>query len=287
MAGITDIFTGDKPEGTPGQVIDTTPDEYAGLRSPISSALSGAITGSGTLNLNGIPTSGNARAAQLTPTEQALLDRIGGINRTGTTNAAFTNVNDTIAGKYLTPGSNPFLQASIDAAVRPITEAYQRTTVPNLQQKFTASGQMVQPGGSSPFDKALAQAQSDYLNTIADTSTKIAAGNYEQERSRQQEAVNQSAGLQQAEIGNLVSQLQAEALPRLVEQLGIDKGLAEFNTRMNVLLQVLGLSGNLSAGNTAVIPGTAPPAQEGFGSLLSGAGALLKGYGYLTNGGQT
>lgn len=107
---------------------------------------------------------------------------------------------------------------------------------------------------------------------------------FEQQQQRQLQAGSlfgqQQLAAQQARLQAQLQNLQAQALPRLIEQLGIDAGLQEFQRQQSQMMQLLQLMGGLTAPNTAVLPGTAgtPGALqnfvagigEGFGTALGG-----------------
>ena len=69
---------------------------------------------------------------------------------------------------------------------------------------------------------------------------------YEGERQRQQQA----AQLQQQEVDQTIKVLQAQALPRMIQELGIERGIALFQQRANDLLKYLQLA--LEAGKPTV-----------------------------------
>ena len=213
--------------------VDITPPEVEGLRGDFVSALSSLLSGPG---LDSIPSFGQPNVAPLQGRESQVLDTLladlqgprGGL------------INQTIEGNFLPgqPGANPFLQATIEAAQRPTLEGLTETLERSLPGRFTAAGQFVQPQGSSAFDRAAAIATRGVANALSDIATNISFGTQEAERGRQQEAIQ----LGQQEVETLRSNLQAQALPRLIEDLGIQRGLEEFQVRLNALLQALGVA---------------------------------------------
>jgi hypothetical protein len=235
---------------------------------------------------------------------QASLDQILSQFTAGNTplqQAGQQDILKTLGGSYLSPESNPYLAGTIKAATDPITQAWNEQVLPNLKLGFTKAGQTITGLGSSPFDKAAALASNDYLSQIANTSANLAGQNYQSERDRMLQAL----GLGQAQTGqqigaqtsNLASQqaqqqqnlaeranqtqelvttLQSVALPRLIEQYGIDQGTQEFRNRLNTLMQLLNMQAGLSTGTTVNVQPSA--GQQGMlGSLLLGTGGLLQG----------
>lgn len=185
--------------------------------------------------------------AGLAPQETDLLTRLGSL--TGAPSNALTQaqsfLTSQLQGQGLSPESNPFLAATIASAQRPLIEQFQDIQLPNLISQFTGAGQRVQPGGSSAFDRAGAIAIRGLTNSLADISTNLAGQNFQAERGRQQQAVTQASQLQTADIQSTIQGLQAVALPRLIEQFGIDRGLEEFNRRITTVLQAIQLAQGL------------------------------------------
>ncbi len=85
------------------------------------------------------------------------------------------NLQDTIAGRYLDPASNPYLSQTYDAAARQIT--------PRINSLFEASGRY----GSGAQQGVLGQ-------NLSDLATNIYGGNYNAERARQFGAAGTSIG---------------------------------------------------------------------------------------------
>lgn len=76
----------------------------------------------------------------------------------------------------------------------------------------------------------------------------------EAERQRQQEAALAQPGVSSQEINNLLANLQAQALPRTIQDLGIERGLEQFNNQVNALLSTLGITAGVTrpvVGNTS------------------------------------
>lgn len=224
---------------TPG---DYTPPEYAGLRGPLADFLSKSLAGGGVT-----PQYGGPLVAGLGAGEQDVLNQLNTMTAPG--NARSSYLDDVISGKYIS-GQNPYLNAYITAAQQPTLQGLQQTLDTSLPGKFTLGGQIVTRGpfgGSSAFDRAAALATTGTAQALGKIATDISFGAYEGERGRQQQAVQ----LSQAEVDTTLKNLQAQALPRLIEDLGIERGLALFDSRSKELLQILTLLGGLTSPNLA------------------------------------
>jgi hypothetical protein len=246
---MSSIFGGSKTtQQATSKPVDMTPGEFTALRKPFADELLKIIQNGGVGNYEG------PLNADITPEETALLQQLQG--QTGPNTARQGVINDTLAGKFLPgqEGSNPFLQAAIEAAQRPTLQGLEETLSRSLPGRFTQAGQIVQSnanggtgGGSSAFDRAAAIATRGAADAIGDIATKMSSSAYESERGRQQEAVS----LDRAEVDATVTNLQAQALPRLIEELGIERGLAEFQRRTQSLLEVLKTMGGVTSPTVA------------------------------------
>lgn len=272
MGGIADSVTDTLfgSSGERGRVIDTTPEAFTELRDPTSNALRNILTGGGQQAFGG------QTVSPITGNEQALLDRIFGQAQqpSSAQQQSLQTLEAAAAGQGLTPQSNPFLAATIEAAQRPLIEQFNEQTLPGLRAQFTRAGQQIQDQGSSPFDLATARASSGLANALGDVSTQLAGQNFQAERQRQLQAATAIPEVERAQLDQTLRALEAQALPRLVEQFGIDRGLEEFRRRQQTLLQAIQLAGGLAQAQPQALQGTQPTGGL-LGGLAAGFGAGL------------
>ena len=208
---------------------DRTPRELRELRQPFSQ-VGQALLGQGNMDpLAGIPTYQGQFAAGMAPNEALLLQQLMGQGQ-----GSQQLLDQTMGGDFLQQG-NPFLEQAIQAAQRPTLQGLEEVLSRVLPGRFTQAGQFVQPQGSSPFDRAAAIATRGAADAMGDIATNMGFASHEAERGRMQEAIQ----LDQQQLQTTLQNLQAQALPRMIEQLGLDRGLQEFDQRMNRLLQTL------------------------------------------------
>lgn len=235
----------------------------------------------------------------------------GGINLPGLTDV------QGIQGGTPTGQANPFLAQAIEAAQRPLVENFQDIVAPALRAEFTGAGQQIQGQGSSPFQEAAARAQSGLASAMGDIGTNLAFQDFAQrqalgsqefqqlrdlitsqeltgrqqdlqaqttERQQQLEGVAQAANIDRQQLEGLLANLEAQALPRLVEQLGVDRGLEEFRRRQDQFLQALQMAAQVSSPTVATVGRTTTPSafRSEFGGALGGA----LGQGVATGVGQ-
>lgn len=181
--------------------------------------------------------------------ENNILGQLMGQTGPGTNRSGY--LDSVLSGNFLPgqSGQNPFFDAAVRAAQRPTLEGLEETLTRSLPGRFTAAGQMTQAndngqGGSSAFDRSAAIATRGVANAVGDIATNMGNAQYGQERQLQQQAVP----LSQQEVSTSIQNLQAQALPRMIQELGIDRGLALFQQNTQALLNFL-----------ATISGTAKP----------------------------
>ena len=272
MSSWRDFFMG--ADGQPGQVFDLTPDEFAELRGPISQFLMQQLFNPAQW--------GGPFAAGMTDAEGGILSQLQGFSpMTGFQQHGLDQLQGIAAGDFLHPDSNPFLQASIETAQRPLLERFGQQ-MGDARGQFTQAGHFVSPGASSPFQTAEAQLQTGLANAMGDVGTRMASDNLARERQLQQQAIGMGAGIEQGmnqfELQSMLANLEAQALPRMIEQMGIDRGLQEFQRQQQQMMALLGMGGELASPTPQMIPGFpgAPGALHGFlGGMGSGLGSWM------------
>jgi hypothetical protein len=252
MSLLRNLFGGSKSTQTSTSTpVDTTPEELRGLRQPFVTALSSVLQGEGR------PAYQGPFVAGITDPERRGLTSVEGSANDPTRRNLLTA---TQGGAFLDQG-NPFLQAAIQAAQRPTLQGLSETLTRDLPGRFTQAGQFTQPKGSSAFDRSAAIATRGAADAMGDIATKMSFQGYEAERGRQQQSIQ----LGQQEVDTMIKNLQAQGLPRLIEDLGIERGLQEFQSRVGSLLQAL----QIAAG--------APIAQQGTQQTSTGTSTTQQG----------
>lgn len=215
-----------------------------GLSPDLSSSLRTLLGQYGTSG----PQYGGQTSASITGNETSLLSNINSQVAPG--NDASSYIKSVLGGNYLpgSPNQNPYLAQAITAAQRPVLDNLTQTLTRDLPGRFTQGGQFIQAntgdnGGSSAFDRAAAIATQSAANMSTDIAAKIGSDAYTNERQNQ----NTAAQLDQTQVQTTINALQAEALPRLIQQYGLDQGTKLFQTSTQALLQLLGQIGQVQA----------------------------------------
>ena len=111
-----------------------------------------------------------------TPTEQTAqqqaLTAAGGIEQDVGQANTFANF---LQSQAFLPGANPALQANIDAAVRPLTETFGQTVLPQIRGQENLAGQV----GGSRGGLAEQQATNALLRQVGETSSGLINANFQ------------------------------------------------------------------------------------------------------------
>lgn len=269
--------------------------------------------------VNGAPSNsaGNPLAAQTTPNEQALLGQAYSINQPGGNpilDAAKGQVTNVLNPNYpQSLATSPQTAAAIGSAIRPLVNTFNQTTLPGLVGQFTAGGQRVNSAvsagqgagnagpfaqadtgggnfgtgegggkGSSAFDKAAGNEQNNLLAQVGNVAGTISNNAYQTGLNQQTQAITQATNISSQDVNNLLTTLQQEALPRLVQQYGIDQGLKLYQAQVQTILTALQTGvgaaqpvvGNQASGTAT--GATTPDLASGFGNIASGVAGISK-----------
>ena len=118
-------------------------------------------------------------------------------------------IGQTAAGGFLQ--GNPYQQAMLAAATRPLTQQYGEQIVPGIASLYSRAGRY----GSGAMERALGGATEAYGRALGDVSANIVGQDYARERGLQQQAQLSQAALAQAapsffQMGFLPSQALAQ-----------------------------------------------------------------------------
>lgn len=244
--------------------LDLTPEEFKGIRGPLADLFrTGVIPGfeSAIQGFQGVEDLDRFRAP-ITTGETMGIERLRGqLGLSESEQLSQDLINRTLRGEFLTPGgANPALRDVVRFTTQNINEQFDAQDL-EARSLFARAGQSLPE--SSPFAQAQAESNVGRLDAIGESTSNILFGAFEAERGRQVQAEQAAQTRAQFEFAQAQEVLQAEALPRLVDQLGLDKGLQEFENRLANLTSALGLAA-ASAG----------PALGAFGSSKSSQGGL-------------
>ena len=180
-------------------------------------------------------------------------------------------ISATQSGAFLPGGAqaNPFLEAAIGIAQRPTAEALQHAVGRQIPGMFAAAGhqggQTIGGGGSTAKDLNVIRASEVGGRALGDIAGSMSNQAYQFERGLQQGSI----GLGQQDIGALIANLQAQGLPRSIEDMGITRAIELGQRGVGNWLQGLQIAGGMplqTVGNIQQSSGT----QTGGSNLLGG-----------------
>lgn len=253
--------------------IDITPEDYEALRPDFAQAYQSLLSGG--------PQYQGQTTAGLSDQEQSFLSQIGGAAGPSSLQGAASNRLQSI----INGGSNPYLEQQVAAATRPIGERLNESLDAN-NRRFTLAGQQTQPQGSSAFDREQRLSVRDADRQAGDVEARIRGAAYENERSRQLQASLQQPQFDQANLNKQIDGLKASALPRLIQDQGIDRGLQLFRDRINTIIAALGGAPLTSQFGTQSQSSSESSSTTG-GSNVGQSLGLTSGQNYSYTGGES
>ena len=189
----------------PPQTTTTKSEPWEGLQPYLRDALAQAQTAAQATSTT--PYGGQMTAPVTDAQRQANAMRVGsagqmqpGMAQAG--QSAIKLANDTLSGAYLTPESNPYFQAGLQATIRPQVENLQQRVLPQL----TADAWNAGAYGGDRYNIEQGRRLSETERNIGDTSAKAYSDLYSAERARQMQAP------QLAQAGMQISQMPTDIL---------------------------------------------------------------------------
>ena len=230
MAGIQVGYKQDKSKSS-STVNDAQDPYYQALRYDVASKYRPILQG----GLDAVPKFEGPLVTPITSGEQSALGSAMEFDPTNPLHKAITQSwNDTNAGRYLRPETNPALQASYQRAVNPALQYGDVRAAENAPNANTPA--------ANPFSDISAARTADRANLSADSAGRFYGRNYTAERGRMGEALQAGGqyGLQEAALkfDTLTKQLQFSALPRMIEDLGVERGLQEYKLKLDFLKNI-------------------------------------------------
>lgn len=119
----------------------------------------------------------------MNPMQQQAIDAMygQGLQGSGAYNLGMGELSDVLGGKYLEPGSNPYIKATYDKAAGDLEQSANKA-FGNVLNYFDTGGESWK--SNSQFQEALGKAGAGYQNAMEDLATNIYGGNYNAERNR-------------------------------------------------------------------------------------------------------
>lgn len=178
---------------------------------------------------------------------------------------ASQGVMDTMTGRYLTPETNPYLKANVDATLKSIADAYQYGTAPTTIGDFAKAGSY----GGSAYQQTKKMQQFDLAKSLSDAANQAYGANYAQERQAQLAAQDRERATQTGAVGQERQTALTTAAQQIQDQLSAlaaERGISEQALAGERGRQFTAQQGSLSAAIQAALD-----QQGGYRSLLDSA----------------
>ena len=231
--------------------------------------------------------------ATYTPASQNSLASISGTTDIANTQnaanqgqSAFSQVNpaaantalQTVRGDYLSPDSNPFLRANVDAATRPTRDAYTQSVVPAINASFAQNGRL--GGGLNVLGQT--QAADTLLRNVGEQSNQLYGQNYQMERGLQNQMVGQAPSIAESQYNPLQHLAQAGSAQEGYANQQLQDSIARWNQQQQAPWSNLANYASIVRGGTVgsnssgsqTIPTYGSPLMQGIGTGIAGLGAL-------------
>lgn len=182
--------------------------------------------------------------------------------------AAQSQTQDVIQGRYLSPESNPYLRGTYDQAAQAVTDNYRNSVLPDVTSRFARAGQLDSAGytGARNYsDLALSR-------SLGDLGNSIYGGAYNAERGRQDAASLAAPGLAETDYRDIGAIGAVGASREDQQQRLLDDLIARFDFKQNEPAQRLSRYASL-LGNPITLDSSRSRASSG-GFNLSVGGSL-------------
>jgi hypothetical protein len=191
------------------------------------------------------------------------------LNGSPLTAASQQQLTDTMAGKYLDPATNPYLNAGADQI--------RAKVLPGIDARFSGSGR----SQSGLAARAAAEG-------VTDAIAGQAMQNYTNERNNQVKGMMFAPSLANQDYADIARLGEVGAAREDYAQQGINDAINRFNFQQQEPWQSLGLYSNLVNGQYgSTVSTTSPVARRSVGAGLLGGAATGGGLGYMLGGDMT
>jgi len=198
--------------------------------------------------------------------------------------ASRQNAADTLAGKYLDPANNPWLQKSLAAGFGTQNEQFNNTVLPSLRSQFAAAGRT---GASEDFDTTM-RAAKDLGQTQANAAANAELGAYNNERGIQQQVQGMLPSFQGMDLarasalgqsGQGIDAYNQALIDDQIKRYTYDK-TANLNYWSDIAQRMLGMYPGGTTSGTGTSSGYTQSIQGG-NPLMSALGMGMQGVGML------
>ena len=191
------------------------------------------------------------------------------------------NLFDTLSGKYM--GSNPYLEAEINAASRGTTQRFAESVLPGIQSSLGRAGRY---GANAATLNMYDRAQQNLARELGDIEATTRSRSYDNERARQFQALGLAPSLASQDYAD-IAQLSAVGEQRqAMNQRAIDESMQRYQYENTIdqqaldqfLARISGVAGSAGTIGTQTTPvQKSSPFSQALGLGLTAAGYAFGG----------
>jgi Chaperone of endosialidase len=152
-----------------------------------------------------------------------------GANGSPLMRAGDSSITDTLGGKFLDPGNNPYLQKYLRAGLDQQNDSFNALTVPGIRSQFAGSGRNL---GGLDVD-AVVRARNNLDRAQADATAGAEAGAYQGERTNQMNVLGMVPTFANQDYQDINAMLSAGGMTEQQAQKYIDENVARYNYNAN------------------------------------------------------
>jgi hypothetical protein len=172
----------------------------------------------------------------------------------------------TVQGDYL--NANPFLTGAFNAAAAPVMDMWNTQVAPGITSTFSGAGRM----GSGLYAQTRNTAENTLARNLTDMSSKMAYGNYAQERQNQMNMAKNAQAMAQGDYQDFNKLMAVGGAREGQEQAQLQDRIGRFNFEQNRPWEQLARYSGLIGGQYGSMSQTAEPLYSNpSANFLSGA----------------
>jgi hypothetical protein len=215
---------------------DFTPGKFKSMRGDVRDTLTAGAQGRGVA----VDPFQGELVAGIAPGEQSQLGRIGGFAADEDANfrASQQSLRAIAGGSQLDFQNDPAFQKILDFSQRRLAGGFNQREE-EIKALFARAGQELP--NSSPFAESQSRIFESRTQAATDLEAQLIGQEFGAARDRQMLAGTQLSNLETQRLERALSTLEANGLPRLIRDMGLERGREEFARRQDQILKLIGL----------------------------------------------
>ena len=235
---------------------DYTPKAFKRLRKGTAEQIQAAAQGRGPT----VDAYKGQLVAGMEPGEQSALESVAALGAGSASDRQGERyLRSSIAGQELDFYNDPAFQEMLDFAGRRFVSGFNAEEEAN-KALFARAGHQLP--NSSPFAEAQGRISDAKAQGLADLSAQLIGTQFADAKQRQFESVGQLSNLETDRLARARETLEAESLPRLIKDMGLERGREEYARRQELIMKALGLQ------LEAASPHLASTSKQSSGGIL-------------------